>query len=188
MVDLKRRISRAHDSPPVGVGPRPRVYKDWKHSTAMKLACEAVSSRTLSLRRAEEHFGVPKSTIHDRINKKVATSTPGPEKYLSTIEEEELAHFLIGCAAIGYPRTRADVVSIVEQHLRKKGIKKEVTYGWWQRFRERQRQITLRTPSPMGQPRAKAMIIVVGKSKKCTSPNTEAAEQEAQGMYILVLY
>ena len=87
MVDLMRRISRAHDSsPPVGVGPRPRVYKDWKHSTAMKLACEAVSSRTLSLRRAEEHFGVPKSTIHDRINKKVATSTPGPEKYLSTIE------------------------------------------------------------------------------------------------------
>ena len=86
----------------------------------MKLACEAVSSRTLSLRRAEEHFGVPKSTIHDRINKKVASGTPGPKKYLSTIEEEELAHFLIGCAAIGYPRTRADVVSIVEQHLRKK--------------------------------------------------------------------
>ena len=122
MVDSKRRISPVHDSPPAAVGLRQRVYKDWKHSEAMKLACEAVSSRTFSLRRAEEHFRVPKSPIHDRINKKVETATPGPEKYLSTFEEEELAHFLIGCAAIGYPRTQADVVSIIEQHLQKKGI------------------------------------------------------------------
>ncbi len=51
---------------------------------------------------------------------------PGPEKYLTTMEEEELAHFLIGCAAIGYPRTRTQVICIVQQHLRRKGIEKEL--------------------------------------------------------------
>ena len=162
MIELSQRIwkVRARDQrDPTPVSSMcPLAYNDWKNSKSMGLACEDVKSKKLSLRQAEEFYGVPKSIIHNRIRNKVSGACrPGSEKYLSTIEEEELSHFLLGCAAIGYPRTRQQVVTIVQQHIWKKGIEKEVTSGWWQQFRERYLHITLRTPSPLVQPRAKAM-------------------------------
>ena len=170
MIELSQQISKTRardqrDTTPVS-SMRPLAYNDWKNSKSMELACEAVKSKKLSLRQAEEFYGVPKSTIHDRIRNKVSSACrPGPEKYLSTIEEEELSHFLLGCTAIGYPRTRQQFVTIAQlQHIWKKGIEKEVTSGWWQRFRERYPHITLRTPSPLAQPRAKAMSRTLWKN------------------------
>ena len=59
----------------------------------------------------------------------------GPQPYLTLAEEEELASFLIGCASIGYPRTRKDVLCLVQEVMDAKGLRSTVSSGWWMRFR-----------------------------------------------------
>ena len=47
-------------------------------------------------------YGVPKSTLHDRISGKVRHGRkPGPSPYLDHTEEQELADHLITVAKIG---------------------------------------------------------------------------------------
>ena len=48
-------------------------------------------------------------------------SHSGPRQFLSEKEEEELVVFLTHCATIGYPRSRKDVMNIVQATLVQKG-------------------------------------------------------------------
>ena len=122
----------------------------------MKKALEAVQKNELSIRKAAELHGVPKTTLHDRVLGKFKNDgCSGPSKPVQ--EEEELVNFLYGCARIGYPRTRKQVLTIVQEHLIKKGSSKVVTNGWWQRFSKRHENLSLRTAAPLSLPRAKAM-------------------------------
>ncbi len=110
-----------------------------------------------SVREAAARFGVPKSTLGDRISGRVQHGdVSGPLKYLSTEEENDLAKFLIKCAGIGYPKTRLEVISLVQAIIDYKGIHSTVTAGWWQRFIKRNANITLRAPSPLSNARAYA--------------------------------
>ena len=138
---------------------RPAKYHCWRGPLSENLsrACDAFNSHQCSLRKAAELYGVPKSTLHDHATGKVKENTSsGPERYLSVYEEEELCNFLIGCSDIGYPRTRIQVLAIVQQYLDKKQVNKIVSNGWWQRFRSRHPGITLRSAAPLSLPRAKA--------------------------------
>ena len=70
----------------------------------MESAIAAVQ-KGVSLRRAAEMYSIPRSTLHDHVSGKVKEfGKQGPKPYL-TIEEEELASFLVRCAKIGYPHT-----------------------------------------------------------------------------------
>ena len=127
------------------VGTRPPKYRCWRQNQ-IDLACDAVVKRSFSVRRAAEPYGVPRSTLHDRIAGKVLPgSTNGPLKYLSSLEEEELVQFLHSCADIGYAKTRQQVLLLVQQIVKKKGLNVKVTNGWWESFRSRHEQISLRT-------------------------------------------
>ena len=124
----------------------------------MKKALEVVQKNELSIRKAAELHGVPKTTLHDRVLGKLKNDgCSGPSKHLTVQEEEELVNFLYRCARIGYPCTRKQVLTIVQEHLIKKGSSKVVTNGWWQRFRKRHENLSLRTAAPLSLPRAKAM-------------------------------
>lgn len=82
----------------------------------MQKATEAVKNGMLTIRRACEIYGVLRATLHDRVSGKVKLdSCPGPPKYLSAREEEELLNFVFGCARIGFPRTRKQVLLIVQE-------------------------------------------------------------------------
>ena len=95
----------------------------------------------MSVRKAAETYGVPKSTLGDRVSGKVdLDAKPGPTSYLTTFEEEELASFLIRCAKIGYPRNRS------QQIVNSKGLDASVFNGWWERFCQRQPNLSLRVP------------------------------------------
>ena len=84
---------------------RPARYFNW-NEISMTKAMSAVEKDGVSIRRASELFGVPKSSLHDRISGKVQHGTnPGKVPYLTPREEEELANFLIKCANMGYPHT-----------------------------------------------------------------------------------
>ena len=94
---------------------------------------KAVIHDGMSIRKAACVYGVPKSTLGDRISGKVLPGTKsGPPSYIT--EKEELVTFMTRSSAIGYGRTRKEVIAIVEWLLCSRGIHKYVTNGWWESF------------------------------------------------------
>ena len=159
---LPRRIYRSKLS---GVAPvversqtnRPKQYKLWEKET-VNLACDAVVNKDMSIRRAEAEYGIPKSTIHDRVIGRVRVgAVSGPQRYLSDREEAELVRFLLGCARVGYAHTRKQIVAIVQSYLQyKKGLAVNLSNGWWQKFRLRNKELTGRTAERLAYCRAVA--------------------------------
>ena len=103
----------------------------------MSRAVAAVVKCGISVRKAALMYGIPKSTLGDRITGRVLEgSKSGPLKYLSEQEEEELISFIIGCAEIGYPKTVIDILVFSAASFGLPGVDQEVTYGWWEGFRK----------------------------------------------------
>ena len=80
----------------------------------------------------------------------------GPERYLNDTEEAELVNFVVQCSKVGYARSRKDVLALVQQALRAKGKDVLVTGGWWESFKHRHPEITLRSAEPLAYARAVA--------------------------------
>ena len=112
----------------------------------MLAALKAVEEGQLVNQVARDH-GIPKTTLKDRVSGRVTHGTnPGPTPYLSTVEEDELGHFLRSCAEVGYGKTRRDAMGIAESVAVDKRVLKgeKISVGWWRRFLERQPNLTLR--------------------------------------------
>lgn len=155
---LAERIIRSDTDDDVYHKPvqRPRQYGGYSPEQ-MDGAVSAVLQHELSVREAAERYGVPKSTLGDRTSGRVLPGTAsGAARYLADSEEEELAQFIIGCASIGYPKTVKDILAIVQSVLASKGVHRIVTYGWWEAYRKRHPQLTLRVPSSLSKSRALA--------------------------------
>ena len=124
-------------------------YKCWSEEHFTN-AMKAVEDMGYSVHRAAEEYGVPKSTLHDRVSgKHLLGGKSGPERYLTEEEESELEEFLVGCALVGFAKSRNQVIEIVQELLRRKGRNVTVSHGWWESFRRRHPNITLRTASPL---------------------------------------
>ena len=135
---------------------RPVQYKSWSQD-GMTKALDAVSRKEMSIREAAERFNVPKSTLGDRASGRIQHgATSGPNKYLTSSEEKELTSFIIRCASIGFPKTRHEVISLVQNIVDSKGIDTLVSSGWWQAFCKRNPTVTLRAPAPLSKARAYA--------------------------------
>ena len=117
----------------------------------MESALKAVRDGESVLRAALEH-GVPRQTLRDRVTGRVRHgSKPGPQPYLSSVEEEELSSFLIDVAKAGYGKNRKQIKSIAEAVARDKGRIKtcnRISDGWFRRFMERQPKLSLRRGDP----------------------------------------
>lgn len=108
-------------------------------------ALEAVKLGS-SVRLAALQYNIPKSTLSDRVTGKVKIdSHSGPPRYLTDPEEEELASFITQCASIGCAKTKREVMSVVEAVLASKGKQVNISNGWWESFRRRHPEFTLRT-------------------------------------------
>ena len=100
---------------------RPLQYKGWTQES-MTLAVKSVIEDGISVRKAAEHYGVPKSTLGDRISGRVLPGAKsGPTPYLNREEEEELVRFLCRSALVGHGRTRKEVLAIVSRVLLGRG-------------------------------------------------------------------
>ena len=98
---LKSRCSQQHCSS-TKVSNRSAVRKQWS-DVQMKAALESVIKDGLSQNRAADLHGVPRSTLKDRLSGRVIHGTnPGPQSYLSSSEELELAAFLVDAAKMGF--------------------------------------------------------------------------------------
>ena len=150
---LKDRIIHARDqhvpSSFIQSQGRPSQYKHWNPESLFK-AYEAVTKQGCSVRRAAEEYRVPRSTLHDRVSGRIQHgATSGPPRYLSDEEEKELAEFLRNCAKVGYARTRLQVITLVQQTLKDKGLDVRVSNGWWESFKRRNPKLALRTAEPL---------------------------------------
>ena len=86
----------------------------------MEKAIKAVHKGTLSVRWAAKVYGIPKSTLHDRILGKFTQGTySGPEPYLTLTEETNLVQFLTKCANIGFARSKKQIFDIADTVLGK---------------------------------------------------------------------
>ncbi len=126
----------------------------------MDLAVRDVISGANTLRRAALEYGVPRSTLSDRVTGKVCPgAVSGAPRYLDDDEEEELVEFLIGCAEVGYPKSVREVRAYVDSMLADKYHVDSfhVSHGWWERFRQRHKQLSLRMGESLSHKRAIAM-------------------------------
>ena len=106
---------------------------------------DAVKKGQMGANCAAAQFGVPKTTLKDRLSGKVGKSGLAP--YLKRTEEKELVEFLIHMAKIGYGKTKREVITIVKRTLEKKGldVKSFNGEGWWTGFNRRHPCLRLRT-------------------------------------------
>ena len=130
----------------LSVSPRqPKKRKQWSDEH-MKAALKAVEDGE-SINRAARDYGIPRSTLYDRVSGKVVHGVkPGPRPYLTSEEEKELGTYLKQCAKVGYGKTRRDVLALVQTAASDKGVLRSsrVLEGWWRRFMERQSDLSLR--------------------------------------------
>ena len=106
--------------------------------------------RGMPVKRAARLFGVPRSTLRDRVAGNVKHGTnPGPVPYLTNAEEAELAGFLVDVAKAGYGKLRRDIKWIAKMWLVKNVLKHtKISDGWYRRFMERQSHLSLRKGDP----------------------------------------
>ena len=56
-----------------------------------------------------------------------------------------MVNFLEGCASIGYARTRKQVIALIEAIVtQKRATETKVSNGWWESFRKRYSELSLR--------------------------------------------
>ena len=124
----------------------------------MNRAVAAVDSGIIpSVRRAALAYGLPRSTLQDHVDGKAKPDAKsGPTPYLSSEEEDELVNFLIKCSQIGYPKTRLQVLGIVQEIMSKRRPGITVTNGWWERFSKRHPTVCLKMSVPLSYVRAMA--------------------------------
>ena len=65
------------------------------------------------------------------------------------------------CSEIGYSRTKRDILAIVQSACEKKGRMVSVTHGWWNSFRRRHPELSIRKAEGLGYPRTVAFDPVV---------------------------
>ena len=116
-------------------------------------------SEGFGINRAALEFGLPATTLKDRISGKVRHGCKaGKTPYLTQSEEKELYDYLVTCAKIGYPKRRDDVIGIVRKTLEHKARNIEFKGdGWYNRFMERWPRLSLRKADSLGQARANAV-------------------------------
>ena len=63
-----------------------------------------------AVKRAAVDYGVPRSTLQDRISGRVVHgNNSGPKPYLFREEEAQLSEFLQAVDQVGYPKTRREI-------------------------------------------------------------------------------
>ena len=103
-----------------------------------------------AVRRVALNYGIPKSTLRDKISGRVTIgSRSGPTPYLSSEEEDELVSFLNGCSLIVYAYTKKQTVALVQRVVVSNGLNVKVGDGWWKLFMKRHGTLTLRTAEPL---------------------------------------
>lgn len=118
----------------------------------IKNAVDAVRSKKMSIRRASEAFGIPKSTKCDHLNSKTTLKKSGGQPIINTDEESRLVEGLLKCSEWGFPLKCRDIQLVVKSYLDRLGKSSEINKfnnnlpgrDWVELFLKRNNTLTLR--------------------------------------------
>ena len=128
-------------------------YKAWSDES-MTNAISAVTQEGMSVRRAAETYGIPRSTLGHRISGRIVHgASSGAIRFLTDDKEDELVAFILGCASMGYSKTIKEILVVVQKTLESRGVHKVVSYGWWELFRKRHPNLTLHVATSLSKAR-----------------------------------
>lgn len=141
-----------------------RNYQNYKVES-LENAVKDVKMGKLSLRVASERYGVPKSTISDKIKEMHSTKMRG-QTVLSALEEEKIVCSINTAAEWGFPLSEFDIRLIVQEYLDKKEVNirqfRDNFPGreWGKSFLTRHKSLTTRFCQNIKRCRAKLIVIV----------------------------
>ncbi|XP_062575504.1 uncharacterized protein LOC134237417 [Saccostrea cucullata] len=128
----------------------------------MEQAVNAVQSGTLSLRKAAEKFQVQKSTLYDRVTKRVSIDAkPGRKPVLSNEIEKRIIKNVTESAEKGFGISRKQLLhraGVLCKRNKITGFKNFTpTKHWWEGLKKRHPEVALRKPEKLGTVRARML-------------------------------
>lgn len=83
----------------------------------IKKAIDDVKSKKLTLRAAAEKYGIPRSTLHDKVRGKISewSINRGPDPYLTLEEETKICEWCINLSKCGFPIKSDDLLNTVQK-------------------------------------------------------------------------
>ncbi|XP_062340827.1 uncharacterized protein LOC134039094 [Osmerus eperlanus] len=126
---------------------------------AMAQAQQEVKAGKLNLLQAAQEFGVPKTSLSDRVSGRVSSDCVlGQRTLLTPADEDSLVEYLLYSASHGLPLTKPQVLAhaLAIYNLRHQAAPKTgLGQTWWINFRERHHhRLTARTPDIIDRGRA----------------------------------
>ena len=112
------------------------------------------------LRETSRLYNVPLETLRRRVTGAVELGCrPGPPTVLNESEEQQLSLYLVLMADMGFGLTREDVMRLAFNIAEKTGRMhpfsgNKAGRGWYEGFKARHPNLTLRTPQPLSYCRA----------------------------------
>ncbi|XP_072400746.1 uncharacterized protein [Diabrotica undecimpunctata] len=131
----------------------------YTHEDLIK-AIDEITSGRLSLNKASSKYGIPKSTLHNKITKKVPFERKmGPSSVLTPFEEERLESWILAKAKLRFPMHPSNVMDAVQNILRGAGrpnkfINDRPGKKWLQLFLQRHPNIAKRNTEIISKSRA----------------------------------
>lgn len=108
---------------------------------AMQQAMQEVEAGKLCLREAARQFGVPKSSLSDRVSGRVASDcTRGQRQLLTPEDENSLVEYCLYSASHGFPLTKPQILAHALDIYNRRhpdAPKNALGETWWINFRER---------------------------------------------------
>ncbi|XP_076025081.1 uncharacterized protein LOC143014944 [Genypterus blacodes] len=118
-----------------------RKNKKWTEE-AMERALVEVKSGRCTVRQAAKQFGVPKSSLGDRVSGRVTPgSRSGPAQLIASADEDRLVEFSLYMSKHGFPLTKQQVVSFASSIYKRRHRRvafSKLGQTWWLNFRKRQ--------------------------------------------------
>ncbi|XP_072389248.1 uncharacterized protein [Diabrotica undecimpunctata] len=131
-----------------------------RYSFFVYLAIDEITSGSLSLNKASSKYGIPKSTLHNKLTKKAPFERKmGPSSVLTPFEEETLESWILAKAKLGFPMHPSNVMDVVQNILRGAARPNKFIYDrsgkkWLQLFLQRHPNIAKRNTEIISKSRA----------------------------------
>lgn len=136
--------------------------KLYSSETVDKALCD-IRNKSLSVVGASKKYKIPVQTLRDRLKGR-HNKVYGKSTILSTLQEKQLAEWIILCARSGYPKSKLQILRTAEEVSKLSSgsnfLKSKPTTGWFQKFQQRHPEISDRKPEPLG--KASASITAEG--------------------------
>lgn len=130
-------------------------------------AVQDIERHKMTLGQAAKHYGIPKTTLHDRIKGKAGQKLGRPTE-LSMEEEEIMVQRLIIMGQWGFPLTTKDLIHMVKEYLDSMGRTSRFEdnrpgHFFVAGFLKRHPELTVRTASLLKRSKASLTKEVVGE-------------------------